>query len=104
MTSEPKCPFCERPITAWAVMKAPLPSAIRCPHCRRKIRVRGVGIYLTGYALIVVALATFMIVARRRNLISGAVFITTTVAFLVALEFVTSVIVFRRAKFVKPGA
>jgi FtsH-binding integral membrane protein len=83
-------------------MKAPIPSAIRCPHCRKKIRVRGVGAYLVVYLLVAVAFATVLIIARRRNQISDAAMIVLAVIGLLLLEFITSIIVLRRAKFEKP--
>ena len=84
-------------------MKAPLPSAIRCPHCRQKIRVRGVVPFLAGYLLLVVALTTWLIVERRRNVISSGVVIVAAIIALGFFEFVMSVIVLRRARFEKPG-
>lgn len=104
MPAEPKCPFCEKPITMWAVMKAPLPSAIRCPYCHQKIRVRGVGIFLLTYLVIAITLAAVMIIERRRGQISIGLEIVTVVAALVILEVITSFFVMRRAKFTKPGA
>jgi hypothetical protein len=102
MPAEPKCPYCEKPITLWAVMKAPLPSSIRCPHCRQKIRVQGVGVFLVAYLVIAAVLATALIIARRRNQISFPAEIAVVVIALVILEVITSRIVMRRAKFTKP--
>jgi FtsH-binding integral membrane protein len=85
-------------------MKAPLPSAIRCPHCRKKIRVLGVVPYLVVYLLVVIALAAWLIVARRHNVISSAAVIVIAAVALGFLEFVISMIVLRYAKFAKPGA
>jgi hypothetical protein len=97
-----KCPSCEQPITMWAVMKAPLPSAIRCPHCRKKIRVRGVAPYLAVYLMTVLALAAWLIVARRHNAISSAAVIVIAIIALAFLELLISAIVLRRARFEKP--
>jgi hypothetical protein len=102
MPTQPICPFCEKPITTWSVMKAPMPSAIRCPHCRQKIRVRGVAVYLMVYLLLVIALGALLIVARRREIISSAMVIVIAIIAVVFLEFVVSIVVVRRATFVKP--
>ncbi|HEY2083606.1 MAG TPA: hypothetical protein VGI88_12555 [Verrucomicrobiae bacterium] len=104
MSTPPKCPYCEQPITAWAVMKAPLPSAIRCLHCRKKIRVRNAGAFLAAYLLIVVALGTALIMAERRNIISSVAVIVIAVVALVFLEFVISMLLLRRATFAKSDA
>jgi hypothetical protein len=66
--------------------------------------VRGVGVYLVAYLVVAVALATFLVVARRRNMISGGVMIVIAVIGLLLLEFVTSAIVTRRATFSRPDA
>jgi hypothetical protein len=104
MPTQPKCPFCEKPVTAWTVMRAPLPSAIRCRHCRQKIRVRNVGPFLIIYLLLVLALGALLIVAQRRGLISSGAVIAIAAGTLVLLEFVISLLVIRRATFAKPDA
>ena len=34
------CPGCLRDIGIWPVVRAPLPSRIRCPHCKARLRYR----------------------------------------------------------------
>ena len=103
MAPEPKCPFCDRLITTWTVIKAPVPWAIRCQACRQKISVCNARRYLGAYLLAVAAIAVALIIAHRRNVISIGAVIVIALIFMVALEFVTSTIVLRRGKFVKPG-
>lgn len=104
MTPEPKCPSCDHLITTWTVIKAPVPWAIRCRSCGQKISVRNARKYLAGYLVAVVAVACVLIIAHRRNLLSIGAVIVIALVFMVMLELVTSTIVLRRGKFVKPGA
>ena len=33
-----QCPSCKRDIGIWTVLKAPLPTMMRCPHCKAPIQ------------------------------------------------------------------
>ena len=84
-------------------MKAPLPSSIRCEHCRQKIKVRNVFLYLNAYILVVALIAGSVMFARGRNMISGGELIAIAVVLLLVLEFVASAVILRKGTFVKPG-
>lgn len=41
------CPNCQTDIGFWAVVKSPLPSSIRCPHCQSKLKYTNNSLPLT---------------------------------------------------------
>ena len=102
MLSNAKCPFCEKPIGLWTIMRAPMPSAIRCPHCREKIRVRGIEVYLLAYIVVAVLICAALVMARRHNLITGVQLIALAIILLLICEVTVSALVLQRARFTKP--
>lgn len=65
--------------------------------------MRNMRLCFAGYLAAVIVVASLLIIAHRRNWLSTGIIIVLALIFVVALEFVTSAIVLRRAKFVKPG-
>lgn len=50
------CPACGRDIGVWAIVTAGLPSRIRCPHCRSRLRYDGaVAVVAMPFAVVVLA-------------------------------------------------
>ncbi len=56
-----KCPNCDRDIGLWAIIKAPVPSMMRCPHCKSPIQYDEAGWGLI-FILLVICLPIFSIV------------------------------------------
>ena len=46
------CPACQGKLSFWAGLTAPTPFYIRCPRCRRKLRVRMRGLWLFFLSLV----------------------------------------------------
>ncbi len=48
-----KCPGCGEDIGLWAIVKAPLPNKIKCPHCKIRIEYENAGWWLVLVSTIV---------------------------------------------------
>ncbi len=48
-----KCPGCNDDIGLWAIVKAPLPNKIKCPHCKTKIEYENTGWWLVVVSTII---------------------------------------------------
>jgi len=83
------------------VMKATLPSAIYCPSCRKKMRVRRLSLFFTGYVTGFLLLVVAFLYAHRTHIGTTWQRIVVTGALFVLLEFVISVVVTRHATFEK---
>lgn len=51
-----ECPACGRDIGLFAIIKAPLPNRIYCPHCRERLWYRGIGGVLVVFSVLLAAL------------------------------------------------
>lgn len=79
------CPSCGKDIGIWPVFSAALPSRIRCPHCKSRLRYRKIArviaVLLVGLCGLVVG--AFVLVSSlatpRRGLIWAAVVIISWV-------------------------
>lgn len=85
-------------------MIAPVPSAIRCQCCRKKIRIRNGGAYFTHYLMVGALFTTLLILAHLRNLIPDAAIVIVWALAVVILEFVISLSIIRHATIEKPDA
>jgi hypothetical protein len=41
MSSRLSCPICKAPVSLWRIVIAPLPTRIRCGHCRARLKAAG---------------------------------------------------------------
>ena len=56
MTNGKQCPACGKDIGIWAIFAAGMPSRIRCPYCRARLRYDGGSIVMgIAFAIVVVA-------------------------------------------------
>jgi len=57
MTNGKQCPACGKDIGIWAIFAAGMPSRIRCPHCRARLRYDGGSIVMgVAFAVVVVVI------------------------------------------------
>jgi prepilin signal peptidase PulO-like enzyme (type II secretory pathway) len=54
------CPACSAPITVWDVVKAPLPSRVRCAACRVRLGFDADLVAITALAALVFALVIWL--------------------------------------------
>ena len=59
MTNGKQCPACGKDIGIWAIFAAGMPSRIRCPYCRARLRYDG-GSVVMGIALGVVVIVVLI--------------------------------------------
>lgn len=59
MTSGKRCPACGKDIGIWAIFAAGMPSRIRCPYCRARLRYDG-GSVVMGIAFAIVVIAVLI--------------------------------------------
>ena len=59
MTNGKQCPACGKDIGIWAIFAAGMPSRIRCPYCRARLRYDG-GSIVMGIALGVVVIVVLV--------------------------------------------
>jgi DNA-directed RNA polymerase subunit RPC12/RpoP len=76
MSSGKNCPSCGRDIGMWAVIRAPLPNRIRCPHCNSRLQYRiskavPITAVLIGIAFAVGAIALDEMGVIRRAVVWG---------------------------------
>ncbi|MGP0068580.1 MAG: hypothetical protein ACLQGP_33895 [Isosphaeraceae bacterium] len=75
------CPGCGKDIGVWPVLSAALPTWIRCPHCKSRLRYRNIAgtmaIVLTGLCglFVVTFVRVSLLKTPRRALIGAAVVI-----------------------------
>jgi hypothetical protein len=64
MTGDNDCPKCDQNIGMWAVLRAPLPNRIYCPHCGTRLEYGGTwGLIVAASVLtIVLVLAAALVV------------------------------------------
>jgi DNA-directed RNA polymerase subunit RPC12/RpoP len=56
MANGKACPACGKDIGVWAIFAAGVPSRIRCPHCRSRLRYDGaVAVIALPFAVVVLA-------------------------------------------------
>ena len=99
--SPPRCPYCDQPVSTPAVLKAVLPSAIRCPHCGRRLRVRNIGLLFAGYIAALAVVIVLYFYAHRLHVLSRVQRLIAAVALLAGVEFVASFSVARLGRFEK---
>jgi len=61
MTSGLSCPVCKAPVSFWRILIAPLPTWIRCGHCRARLKVAGNRTLFYVIALLLGGLSGFFV-------------------------------------------
>ena len=95
------CPYCDRPVSTPAVLKAVLPSTIRCPHCGRRLRVRNIRLLFAGYIAALAVVISLYFYAHRLHFLSRAQRLIAGVALVAGVEFAASFFVARVGRFEK---
>ena len=101
MDSKPSCPYCAQPITTWAVMKAAMPSFVRCPRCQKRVRVTNVRVLLLLYIPVLLTIAAMMFLALRAHVAGPVPIFIAFVVLSIFAEFAVSALIVRRARFEK---
>ncbi len=86
------CPSCGKDIGVWPILSAGLPSRVRCPHCKSRLRYRKtariIAFVLVGlYVLVVGAFVLASSLATPRR---GLVWATVVTIGCVVVELVTT--------------
>src|SRR5689334_20456661 len=102
MTENAHCPFCSKPMSVWSVMKAGIPSWIRCPHCRQRVRLTNLTTFLYIYLSAVFLVAAALNVAEQQKIAPLVFLMVLALVPLAVIEFGISVAVCRRGKFERP--
>lgn len=55
-----RCPGCNRRLSVWRVVAAPMPNRLRCSHCRARLRFEGNLLALLTAAVIVLGLVVWL--------------------------------------------
>jgi hypothetical protein len=99
--SQSRCPYCDRAIPVPAVLKAVLPSAIRCPNCARRVRVKNVGLLSAAYVVALATVVCLLFYAHRLHFMSSGQRLIAGIALVFAVEFAASLFVARIGRFEK---
>jgi DNA-directed RNA polymerase subunit RPC12/RpoP len=97
MKSQAQCPYCDRPISVWSIIKAFVPSLIRCSHCHSRIRVKNVGIISAVYFVALAAVVALLLWARTAVPLRGVKLILSAVVLLEVVELAISVAIVKAA-------
>lgn len=93
------CPVCGKDIGTWAVVRAPAPDRIRCPHCSQRLR------YGATNAVIAVLVAVYAVAAVACAVLAMLVpvhdWVLKILAFFVAYLVVMQVIEHATAAFLR---
>lgn len=101
MNTKAQCPCCSKPIPVLAVMRGSLPSRIRCPHCKERIRLANLKLFLRIYVPAVLFLAAFFVVSYLVRIMPGWVSVVLAMVLFGAIEFGVSAAVCRYGIFEK---
>ena len=96
------CPACQGQLSIWVAIRSPSPFSLRCPHCKKKLRVRMRGLwpFVIVVVLMFIALAAACIAAFGLFGWLGFFFgIAGLLLFWIIAEFATSILYFNYAKF-----
>lgn len=97
------CPACGGRLSLWTGMKAPTPIRVRCPHCRKTLRVRMRGLWLVLLLVVVllVWLAHALSGVLRRFGWTGLVYLLPALALAwVVLDLAFGMLLYSFATFV----
>jgi hypothetical protein len=99
--SQSSCPYCTRPVSIPAVFKAVLPSAICCPSCGRRVRVRNIRLLFAAYIVALAAVFALFLYARHQQLMTRGQRLIVVVASIFAVDFTASAFIARTGRFEK---
>lgn len=99
------CPICDTSISVWRLILSRSPSNIRCPHCKRQIRVKNFPIWSALVALVVTGSLGGIFIAEVifRNFTGGAAIglaIFVTIIFAIACDITLVLWAVNNGKFV----